>query len=387
MLVIIRSKKPAPLQKIRGNVIGKSIILCTRKPANPKTMRSKPNRFVTIKDIAKELNISVSTVSRALRDAYDVSPETKEKVLRVARELNYKPNLNAIGLVNNHTHNIGVILPYVTNYYFSTLITGIQKIAWSNNYNVLLYVTNDSAERELAILQNLSYSSLDGLIVCLSSPANSSDYFRQIINSGTPIVFIDRIADDVPASRVVQDDYNGAFAAVEHLIASGYSNIAHISGPKGFPVTDKRELGYRDALAKHGLEVEEDWIIHGGFSQQDGERATDHIMSLSKTPDAIFAVNDSLALGAMVALKRRQIRIGDDVGIIGFTNDPAGTLVSPSLSTMAEAEPFDAGTQSCELLMRHIRKRGFPPRELVLPCELIVRESTLRSQRILTATR
>ncbi len=340
------------------------------------------HHFTTIKDIARNLNISVSTVSRALRDAYDVSPETKEKVLAAARSLNYKPNLNAIGLVNNKTHNIGVILPYITNYYFSTVATGIQHVAWSKNYNVALYVTNDSAERELSILANLSYSSLDGLIVCLSSPANPPDCFQHIIDNGTPIVFFDRICSGVPTSKVTQDDYNGAFEAVEHLIKNGYQRIAHISGPKGFPVTEKREQGYRDALMKHNLILREDWVISTGFSQEHGEADANRLMDCVEKPDAIFAVNDSKAIGAMLALKKRGIKIGEEVGVIGFTNDPMGNIITPSLSTMAEPAPLDVGIQSCELLMQHIAKKHFDAREIVLPCQLIMRESTIRAARI-----
>lgn len=345
-------------------------------------MAIKRNQCITIKDIARTLNVSVSTVSRALNDTFDVSAETKQKVLTLAKDLHYKPNPNAIGLANNKTHNIGVILPYITNYYFSTVMTGIQKVAWSKHYNVILYVTNDSAEMELAILESLSYSSLDGLVVCLSSPANSSECFQHIINLGIPIVFFDRIASGVPTSKVMQDDYNGAFEAVEHLIEHGYRKIAHISGPEGFPVTEKREQGYRDALMKHNLLLREEWIIRSGFSQEHGEEDVNKLMDAQDRPDAIFAVNDSKAIGAMLCLKKRRIKIGEEVGVIGFTNDPIGNIISPSLSTMAEPAPLDVGTQSCELLMQHILKKSFSAKEIVLPCKLIVRESTVRSVRV-----
>jgi LacI family transcriptional regulator len=335
------------------------------------------HQFVTIKDIARTLDISVSTVSRALRDTYDVSQETREKVLTMAGQLNYKPNFNAIGLVNNQTHNIGIILPFITNYYFSTVITGIQEVAWSKGYNIILYVTNDSPERELSILENLSYSSLDGLLACISSHSDSCGYFQKIIDKGIPVVFFDRIAANITTSKVMQDDYNGAFEAVEHLIHNGYEKIAHLSGPKGFALTEKRAQGYRDALKKYNLPVTEEWIVHSGFSQEHGEEDVYKLFKCQQKPDAIFAVNDRKAVGAMLSLKKMHIKIGEEMGVIGFTNDPVSSIISPQLSTIAEPA-IEIGAKSCELLIQHITKKNFFPKEVVLPGKLIVRESSRR---------
>ncbi len=332
---------------------------------------------VTIKDLARILNISVSTVSRALRDTHDVSRETKERILALAAELNYKPNFNATGLAQGSTHNIGVVLPFITNYYFSTVITGIQEVAYNNNYNIILYITNDSSERELSIIQNLSLSSLDGLLVSVSSNSDSCGHFQEIIDEGTPIVFIDRVAGKIETSKVMQDDYNGAFEAVEHLIESGYSRIAHIAGPRGLDFTEKRLNGYRDALKKHNLEVRDEWIVYSGFSQDCGEADTLQLLHCQDRPDAIFAVNDRKAIGAMLALKTNNVSIGKDVGVMGFTDDPICTLISPTLTTIAEPA-FTIGKTGCELLLKHITKKYFHPEEVVLPGKLIARESTLR---------
>lgn len=336
------------------------------------------HQFVTIKDIARTLDISVSTVSRALRDTHDVSKETREKVLTMAGQLKYKPNFNARGLVNHHSHNIGVILPFITNYYFSTVITGVQEVAWSNGYNIILYVTNDSPERELSILNNLSYSSLDGLLACVSSHSDSCEYFQDIIEKNIPIVFFDRIQTNINTSKVMQDDYNGAFEAVEHLIENGYRKIAHISGPRGFALTENRASGYRDALKKYGLPVKDEWMINSGFSQQEGEADADKLFQLAETPDAVFAVNDRKAVGAMLTLKKLNLKIGEQIGVIGFTNDPVSSLISPGLSTMAEPA-LEIGKKSCELLIQHMTKKNFSPKQIVLPGRLIVRESSMRS--------
>lgn len=333
--------------------------------------------FVTIKDIARELNISVSTVSRALRDTYDVNRETREKVLAMAVELNYKPNFNATGLAKRSSHNIAVILPFITNYYFSTVITGIQEVAYQSGYNIVLHVTNDSPERELSIIQNLPISSLDGLLVSISSDSGSCEHFEEVINTGVPVVFFDRVADHIETSKVMQDDYNGAFEAVEHLITSGYRKIAHIAGPTGLTFTQNRTKGYLDALGKYNLPVKEEWIIHSGFSQECGEADAYQLLDCSEVPDAIFAVNDRKAIGAMIALKKRNIQIGKEIGVIGFTNDPASTIISPSLTTIAEPA-FEIGKRSCELLLKHIAKSYFAPEEVVLPGTLLIRESTMR---------
>jgi LacI family transcriptional regulator len=333
--------------------------------------------FATIKDIARELQISVSTVSRALRDTYDVSQETREKVLAMAAQLHYKPNFNAIGLVNNKTNNIGIILPAIANYYFATVITGIQQIAYSKGYNIILYVTNDCPQTELAVIENLVNTSLDGLLVCISSHSDSCDHFQEVIDCGTPVVFFDRVASNINTSKVVQDDYNGAFEAVEHLVRNGYRRIAHLAGPQGMLFTQNRLQGYLDALAHYKLPVREEWIIHGGFTQECGEAGLHQLLECEQQPDAIFVVNDRKAIGVMLALKQLGIRIGKEMAVVGFTNDPVSGIISPSMTTVAEPA-LEIGRQSCELLLKHINKKNFTPKEVVLPTKLIVRESTLK---------
>jgi LacI family transcriptional regulator len=336
-----------------------------------------PHHFVTIKDIAKTLNISVSTVSRALRDTYDVNKDTREKVVALAAELKYKPNFNATGLAKRSTHNIGIVLPYITNDYFSKVITGVQEVAYGKEFNITLFLTNDSPERELAITENLPISSLDGLLVSLSSNSNSYDHFRELMDNDLPIVFFDRVASDIKTSKVMQDDYNGAFEAVEHLIKNGYRRIAHISAPKELTITQKRVQGYIDALQKHNIPAREEWIIYSGFSQESGEKDTYELLKCKIKPDAIFALNDRKAIGAMIALKNKKIIIGEEIGVIGFANDPIASVITPTLSTIS-VPAFDIGKISCELLFKHIKKRNFYPQEVTLPCELIVRESTIK---------
>lgn len=335
-------------------------------------------RFITIKDIARELNISVSTVSRALRDTYDVNKETRERVLEMATKLNYKPNFNATGLAKRNSHNIAVILPFITNYYFSTVITGIQEVAYENGYNIVLYVTNDSPDRELSIIDNLPITSLDGLLVSVASNSDAIDHFEEVMANEIPIVFFDRVVNNIEASKVMQDDYNGAFEGVEHLINNGYQKIAHIAGPIGLTFTQNRLKGYIDAMTKHQLPIHEGWIIHSGFSQEDGKKDAEKLMECQDKPDAIFAANDRKAIGAMMFLKSKGIEIGKQIGVIGFTNDPSSEIISPSLTTIAEPA-LEIGRKSCELLLKHITKTYFHPQEVVFPGRLIVRESSIKN--------
>lgn len=330
---------------------------------------------ITIKDIAKELKISVATVSRALRNAHDVSQVTREQVVSKANEMEYVPNYNAIGLVKKSSFNIGIVLPAVINYYFSTVISGIQQVAYEHGFNIVLFVTNDSAEREKDILNGLSPGNIDGLLICVSSGSDQTEHFVRVMNKGVPIVFFDRVAVGINTSKVMQDDFNGAYEAVRHLIKQGYKKIAHITGPADLSLTEKRMGGYLSALKKNYYPVKPEWIIHSGFTQECGATDMKRLLTCRHRPDAVFAVNDRKAIGAMMILKKENITSGKEIGVAGFTNDPASEIISPSLTTIEEPG-LEIGKKSCELLLKHIFKPHFIAEEITLPTKLIIREST-----------
>ncbi|KAA0989972.1 LacI family DNA-binding transcriptional regulator [Dyadobacter aurulentus] len=332
-------------------------------------------KYATIKDIAKSLDISIATVSRALRNAYDVSSETRKKVLEEAERLKYRPNLNATGLVNSRTNKIGVIIPSIVNYYFSTVITGIQDHAIENDYQVILFLTNDSFAWELKIVRELSLTSLDGLLICLSSQTDDFGHFEELIKTEIPLVFFDRYSNSLQASRVIQDDYQGACTATEYLINCGFRKIAHITGPDNLTLVRSRSQGFLDTLSKYGLAYSVK--IHSGFSQENGSQDITNLFKSIEVPDAIFAVNDRKAVGAILRLTEMGIRVGKDVGVLGFTNDPISEIISPKLSSIAEPA-YDIGKKSCELLLKHIRKPNLPVEEIKLPTHLVIRESTGR---------
>ncbi|WP_104382849.1 LacI family DNA-binding transcriptional regulator [Sphingobacterium sp. HMA12] len=330
-----------------------------------------------IKDIARMLQISVSTVSRAFRDTHDVNPETRKKVLALAKKLNFKPNKNASALASGSTKNIGVIIPFITNYYFSMVISGIQEEAYERDYNVILYVTNDNVAREKTLLENLSTSSLDGLLISISSDSSTNEHFEQLMARGMPIVFFDRVPRNIHASKVVQDDFAGAMQATEYLIQQGYRRIAHIAGPENLQFTQQRLSGYLKALEQHDIPVDKQLIVFSGFSQGQGSTDTQQLLALPDPPDAIFAANDRKAVGAILTIKQRGLRVGRDIGVIGFTNDPIAVVVEPNLSTIEEPA-MEIGRKSCALLIRHIKNLDFEVQDIILPGKLIQRDSTKR---------
>jgi LacI family transcriptional regulator len=333
---------------------------------------------VTIKEIAQRLGIAISTVSRALHDAYDVSPETRKKVLALAEELDYRPNPFAVSLVNHRTNIIGVLLPEIATHYFSTVVKGIQDVAYSVGYNVMFFISNESLEREKIILKSLNVNSLDGLLVSVSSETNTSEHFRKLIDKGLPIVFFDRVLSDINTSKVIQDDYQGAFNATSHLIQQGYLRIAHLAGPKALEIAQKRMQGYTDALAQNNMPIKKSYIIHSGMTQDDGTKDISKLLAIKPLPDAIFAVNDRKAIGAMLALKRYGYKIPQHIGIVGFLNAPTSEVVSPSLTTVEQAA-YEIGAKSCQLLIQHIKSPDMEPQTIMMPSKLIIRESSIKS--------
>ena len=338
------------------------------------------SKNISIKHIAEQLGISISTVSRALHDAYDVSPETRKKVLALAEELDYQPNPYAVSLVKHSTNIIGVLLPEIATHYFSTVVKGIQDVAYNCGYNVMFFISSESLEREKAILKQLNINTLDGLLVSVSSETNTSEHFMKLINKGLPLVFFDRVLPDVPTSKVIQDDYQGAFNTTEHLIQQGYKRIAHLGGPKNLEVSRLRAQGYLDALEKHGQVIlNKKYVVYSGVSQEDGVRDVSKLLGLKPLPDAIFCFNDRKAIGAMLALKRYGYRIPRDIGLAGFMNAPTSEVVEPSLTTVEQAA-YEIGAKSCLLLLEHIKNPDRAPETIMMPSKLIIRESSLRTK-------
>jgi LacI family transcriptional regulator len=337
----------------------------------------------TIKDIAKELNISVSTVSRALKDYPGISKKTKDKVKKLAEELNYRPNAVALSLRKNKSFTIGVIVPEIVHFFFSTVISGIEEVAFKHGYNVVLCQTNEKFSREITSVQTLLDNRIDGLLVSFSKETVDFSHFADLLNKNFPVVFFDRTPDIPNSVSVIVDDHEGAYQAVQHLIAQGFQKICHYLGPQNLPISQKRLQGYRDALADAGLQVVEDWIVECPIgSLEESMGITQKIFKdKNNCPDAIFASNDIAAAGAIQSLKKIGFSIPDEIGVVGFSNWQFSEMMEPPLSSVAQPG-FLMGEKATELLLEIIDEKPqlttMPSKIEVLKTELIIRNSSLR---------
>ena len=332
-------------------------------------------KHATIVDIAKKLSISPSTVSRALADHPDVKKETKEHVTRIAKELRYSPNPIAKSLKSNRTTTIGVIVPEIKHDFFASAISGIEEIAYHAGYTIVLCQSNESFEREVINTNALMQHRVAGVIVSISQNTKSGDHFQDLLRRKIPLVFFDRVCDDVVASKVVIDDYKSAYSAVTHLVERGYKKIAHFAGPKELGICIKRRNGYVDALKHAQIELRNEFVLYGGLHEQDGYRSMDSLLRNSTHPDAIFAVNDPVAVGTFQRIKEAGLRIPDDIAIVGFSNNQITRLLDPPMTTVDQPS-FEMGRKSAEILIKTIEDKTFEPRTLVLDATLIVRGST-----------
>ncbi|GAB4018545.1 LacI family DNA-binding transcriptional regulator [Spirosoma koreense] len=331
---------------------------------------------ITIKDIARALNLSTSTVSRALRDSYEINPETKRLVIEYAERLNYRPNPIALSLKENRSRVIGVIVPQIANNFFSQVINGIEAIAYNRGYHVIIFQSHESFERELLSVQQAVARKADGLLISLSSSTSDVSELRLLQEKKLPIVLFDRVSTELDLPCVTADNFAGAFAATEHLIQTGRRRIAHVTIPPSISITQERLAGYRAALEKHGLPYDESLVRYAGFGQNEVEPIIDEL--LSRSPDAFFAASDRLAIGCLAALKKRNIAIPETVSLIGFTNTPVADLLAPPMSTV-EQPAMEIGQVAAEQLIDLIEgkpKKPQPGAVVRIPTRLFVRTST-----------
>ncbi len=332
------------------------------------------NHQITIKDLAKQLGISPSTVSRALKDHPDISEHTKTKVKALAEELKYKPNAIALSLQSSKSNIIGIIVPQIVHHFFSSVISGIEEYATNKAYNIVITQSNEVIEKEIKNAQTLVSSRVDGIIVSRTKHTNDFKHFQNIIDRDIPIVFFDRTCHGLKTDKVVIDDYRAAYEATEYLIKTGCKKIAHFSGPEILKISAKRMWGFRDALKKNNIPIDEDLIIKAD-NFEDAKKITAKLISDNNIPDGIFTVNDMTAAGAINILKNNNIRIPEDVSIIGFTNGPISTITDPPLTTV-EQNGFEMGQKSAELLINRIEEISSECITEIIPTKLIIRSST-----------
>jgi DNA-binding LacI/PurR family transcriptional regulator len=331
----------------------------------------------TIKDIAKRLDVSISTVSRALRDAPDINDNTKQAVKRLAEEMNYQPNRLAVSLRQKQTHTIGVIVPNL-DYVLSTMVKGIDEAALEAGYTVMVCQSNESFGREILNTKRLLDSLVDGFIISVSSETKSYDHFKKIRERNIPIVLFDRVAPDLMAPSVKLDNEYGGFLATEHLIRNGYRRIAILAGPENMGISNQRMSGYLSALRKYKIRKDPTLIMHCGFNQDSALMAARELLASKDRPDAFFTISDRLALGAMQAIKEKGLSMPDDIGLVGFNNEPVTSLVTPQISSV-DMPAFEIGKAAAKIFIQVLNNDGpSDQQELILKPVLFARRSSDR---------
>ena len=338
---------------------------------------------VTIKEIARQLNISKSTVSRALRDSSEISEETKKKVIDLAELLQYAPNPIALSLLKNRTQTIGVIVPDIANRFYSSAIGGVEDIAYSRGYHTMIYQSHESIEREVAASRHIALRRVDGLVVAISSQSENIDHFIELQEQGIPVVLFDRVIDTLQTHKVRVDDYKGSFEATEHLIEQGCRRIAHIAGPKPVSITRNRLDGYRDALQKHGIPFHDEWVLHSPITQAGGTERTYQLMALRNRPDAIFGASDRITMGVHWALRQLGYKMPEEIAVIGFCDLAMSSLMDPPISSVTQPS-FEMGQQATSLLLDLIESKNTPASYVtrVLPSNLVIQKSSLKASSV-----
>lgn len=340
---------------------------------------------VTIKDIARELGLSTSTVSRALRDSYEISADTKKMVLECAERLHYTPNPIALSLKEKRSRSIAVLVCEIANSFFSQVINGIESIAYSKGYNVIISQSHESFEREVNDLQYLASRSIDGLIISVSSETENMEHLKKLYDKGLPIVFFDRVTEEMNTHLVTVDNFIGAYNATVHLIDNGYKTIACLTNSSHLSITKERIAGYKQALKDNGFLMDENLIKycnHGGIYREEVEKAMEELVNLKESPDAILGLSDKLTTGALRFLQSKGISVPQEIGLIGFSNSDLTEFLNPSLSIIRQPA-FEMGQTATELLLQVIESKR-PAKEFtrkVLNTEMIIRNSSQRKSR------
>lgn len=332
---------------------------------------------ITIKDIAQSLNISVSTVSRALRGMPEIHPDTKGAILKLAEEMDYQPNQLAKNLVGNRTKTIGVIVPALSYYFFASMLNSIEEAAMQAGYSVMVCQTNESYLREVAQIQNMLNSQVEGFIISLARDSLDYDHINRLIRKQIPLVLFDRYTDKIESSKVIVDNKQAAFKATMHLIEKGCQKLACLAGPPHLEISNQRLDGFREAITNSGLQYKEQYVSHSDFTQENTIIQASNMMSLSNPPDGILTMSDNIAFSTMYALKQRGIRIPEDVAMVSFNNEPNCMYLTPSLTSISQ--PIrEMGTQAVRLLLKQLEDDKIEPETIVLDTQLVIRESSLR---------
>ena len=332
---------------------------------------------MNLKQFAKELNLSISAVSKALRDSHEISEKTKQAVLAKAKELNYQVNPFASSLRKQKSKTIAVVIPEIDNNFFALAINGVEMIAQEKGYHVLIYLTHEDVQKEVSITKILQNGRVDGVMVSVSSQTTDISHLQDLKENGIPLVFFDRVAEKITAPKITTDDYNSGIKATEHLIEKGCNRIAFLSFSDHLSISNKRLAGYTDTLKKKKVKIDNKLIIHCSQSNEQNKIILKKLLEKKSRPDGIFASVESLALTSYEVCNELNLKIPQDIKIIGFSNLRTASLLSPSLSTITQPA-YEIGRKAASMLFTLIEKSGYNgiPENTVINSTLTERRST-----------
>ena len=338
-------------------------------------MRKHPE--ITIHHLASELKISASTVSRALNNNIRISEKTRKKVQQKAIEMGYRPNVLAANLRSKRTMTIGVVVPRIDRYFFSSAISGIEDYAWTKGFNVIISQSNDLLVKEENCVRTLYNNRVDGMIISISMQTNEDKHLRLFSDNNIPILFFDRSCSTIQSDRIIVDDFDAGYKITAHLIDRGCKRIAHIAGPELLNTYKERKAGYLKALRDTGIPLGEGYLEVTNLTREEGKQAFSRLMSLPDPPDGVFCGNDTTALSALEYCKNHQLRVPEDVALVGFSDEPFSEVVTPSLSTV-KSPGYDMGFLAAQKIIHRIQNSGvrIPFGQIVLPTQLIIRNSS-----------
>jgi LacI family transcriptional regulator len=333
----------------------------------------------TIHDIARELNITASTVSRALNNNPRISESTKLSVLETAKRLNYQPNNIAAALRNGKSRILGVIVPRIDRSFFSSAVRGIEEIANTSGYNVMICQTHENYNKEITTVEALLNAQVDGIIASYSKGTTRFDHFLKVKQKGIPLILFDRTNDALGVSQVAIDDFLGAYHATTHLIEQGYQRIAHYTNLRKISIFKERLKGYRQALLDHGLPFDESLVVESNLQFEDGRKCMRTLLDMPQPPDAIFSASALSAMGAIQMLKESGKSIPADVGVVGFSDESFASLSEPQLTTV-DQHSINLGNTAAEIFLKELSRpqKDFIPQKIILKPDLIIRQSSLR---------
>ena len=334
---------------------------------------------ITIKQLARELNLSVSTVSKAFQDSYDISPQTKERVLALAKKLNYQPNPYASSLRKQKSHTIAIVIPEIANNFFALAIRGIESVAQQKGYHVLIYLTHEDHAKEVAFTRHLLSGRVDGVLLSLTDGTQDHRHLDQLQEKGVPLVFFDRLYEGLPTAHITTNDFESGYAATRHLIEQGCRRIAHLYLSKNLSIANRRKEGYLKALQDHQLPVHEELIVACSDDASENYLQIKSLLERPGRPDGLFSSFEKLALLTYQACAELHLSIPGDLKIISFSNLETAPLLNPPLSTITQPA-FEIGQQAAARLFEALEKgtASRSPGPTIVDSVLVKRRSTER---------